>query len=100
MATRQRGDLGEKLVGSVDALSLGARQRSRSACDRSTGATNPQTPVVAHWADPTRFVAQKSSRLASYFSDSADDHGNQLFVVTQRRSLAYKAEESPSEPLA
>jgi len=83
MAPRQRGDLDERLVGNVDALSLGARQRSRPACDRPTGATNPQTAVVAHWADPTGFVAQKSSRLASYFSDSADDHGNQLFAVTQ-----------------
>jgi len=83
MAPGQRGDLGEELVGNVDALSLGARQRSRPACDRSTDATNPQTPVVAHWVDPTGFVAQKSSHLASYFSDSADDHGNQLFAVTQ-----------------
>ena len=36
MAPRQRGDLGEELVGNVDALSLGARQRSRPACNRST----------------------------------------------------------------
>ncbi len=82
-APGQRGDLGEKLVGNVDALSLGARQRSRPAYNRSTRATNPQRPVVAHWVDPTGFVAQKSSRLASYFWASADDHGSQLFAVTQ-----------------
>jgi len=81
MAPRQRGDLGEKLVGNINALSLGARQRSRPAYDRSTHATNPQTSVVAHWVDPARFVAQKSSRLASYSSDTADDHGNQLMLL-------------------
>jgi len=62
---------------------IGARQRSRPACNRSTRATNPQTPVVAHWADPTGFVAQKSSHVASYCSDSANDHGKQLFAVIQ-----------------
>jgi len=48
----------------------------------------PKTSVVAHWADPTGFVAQKSSHLASYFSDSADDHGNQLMLLK-------KASQSP-----